>query len=85
MSEHMIQSYRERSDAVNSALKRTDHGSLLCETCGEAVPMLPWQGMWSPHTVCPKIPGGSPDQSYAEPPSQGLCCWLFSACHTRVM
>lgn len=49
MSEHMIESYRGRSDAVNSALKRTDHGSLLCETCGEAVPTLPWQ-------VCGALP-----------------------------
>lgn len=49
MSEHMIESYRGRSDVVNSALKPTDRGSLLCDSCGEAVPTLPGQ-------VCGALP-----------------------------
>lgn len=57
MSEHMIESYRGRSDVVNSALKRTDHGSLLCDSCGEAVPTLPGQVCGALPTVCPEIPG----------------------------
>ena len=56
LSEHMIESYRGRSGAVHSALKRADHGPLrwdLWRGCARASVA----GVWSPPTARPKISG----------------------------